>query len=258
LVGDDRYFEVVDDGGELAVVDGLGFGSSRGIRVRWQAGEVGAGNLKLGFGRNPSGYMNTGIRSGEDFRDVYYRMYLRMQSGWQGNPQKLSRATVIAANDWSQAMIAHLWQGSGDHLGIDPVRCVNGSGQAICEGYNDFAHMTWLGAQSGVTPIFGPGFDGQWFCIEAHVRLNEPGQSNGVQEFWIDDQLETRTDVLDFVGTYTDYGINAIFFENWTNAGSPQEQERYFDNIVVSVERIGCLTVFSDGFESGGTSAWLP
>jgi hypothetical protein len=61
-----------------------------------------------------------------------------------------------------------------------------------------------------------------------------------VQEFWIDDQLEARGEDLDFVGSYTDYAINAVFFENYWNDGSSQDQFRYFDDIVVSTSRIGC------------------
>ena len=34
--------------------------------------------------------------------------------------------------------------------------------------------------------------------------------------------------------------INAVFFENYWNAGSPLTQERYFDNIIISTSRIGC------------------
>lgn len=241
LVGNGRYFEYVSSGGEFVPMAGVGFNGSKGMRALWHPGSVEAGNLKLGFGRNPSGYMNKGIRATEDFREVYYRMYLRMQSGWQGNPAKLSRATVIAANDWSQAMIAHIWNGSGDRLAVDPVRCVDTNNQHKCIGYNDFAHMDWIGNQSGVTPIFAPEYNDEWFCIEAHVKLNDPGQSNGVQEFWINGSLEARRENLNFVRSYTDYGINAIFFENWWNSGSPQEQERYFDNIVVSTAPIGCL-----------------
>lgn len=242
LVGSGRYFEYVDDEGEFIPLAGAGLNGSRGMQVVWQPGEVSAGNLKLGFGRNPSGYMNQGIRAGEDFREIYYRMYLKMQSGWQGDPAKLSRATVIAADDWSQAMIAHLWGGFDDRLLVDPVRCVDPSNQVKCQGYNDFDNMDWLGYQNGITPIFSSGYDDTWYCIEAHVRLNDPGQANGVQEFWIDEGLEARRDGLDFVRAYTDYGINAIFFENWWNAGSAQQQERYFDNIVVSTQRVGCLS----------------
>jgi hypothetical protein len=110
-----------------------------------------------------------------------------------------------------------------------------------CTTYNDFDNLDWLGHRSGVTPIFATEMSGRWFCIEAHVKLNDPGAGNGVQEFFIDDQLEARRDGLDFVRGYTDYGINAVFFENYWNAGSPRDQERYFDNIVIAESRIGCL-----------------
>lgn len=36
------------------------------------------------------------------------------------------------------------------------------------------------------------------------------------------------------------FGINAVFFENYWNAGSPQDQERYFDNIVISTRPLEC------------------
>ncbi len=239
LVGPGRYFEYDDNVGDFTVVDGVGVRDSRGMRARWQAGEVNAGGLKLGFGRNPSSYMNSGIRSNEDFREIYYRMYLKMQSGWQGSTDKLSRAIVIARDDWSEGAIAHLWGDGKSRLAIDPAGCVDSSNNVACVGYNDFAHLSWLGAQSGSTPIFDANHADRWYCIEAHVKLNDPGQSNGIQEFWIDGKLEARKANLNFVRSYNGYAINALFFENFWNAGAPQQEERYFDNIVVSTQAIG-------------------
>ena len=243
MVGMGRYFEYQDDGGDFIRMNGIGFEDSYAMRVKWEPGEVGAGSLLLSFGRNPNEYMNkTRIRPAEDFREVYYRMYLKMQEGWDGNPGKLSRATIFtSASDWSQAMIAHLWGGRESVLAIDPVRCVDSSNHVKCIGYNDFSHMDWIGLTHGTTQIFDTSNSGNWFCIEAHVRLNDPGQSNGIQEFWIDGALEARRDTLNFVRSYSDYGINAIFFENYWNDGSSKDQERYFDNIIVSTEPIGCL-----------------
>lgn len=235
-----RYFEYGDSGGDFVPADSVGVGLSRGMRTRWQAGKVGAGGFKLAFGRNPNEYMNRGIRSDTDFREIYYRMYLRHQPGWQGNPAKLSRATVFTSNDsWSQAMIAHLWNDGDGHLLLDPASCVTGT-DVICQGYNDFEHLQWLGFRSGTSPIFSTEDSGNWRCVETHVRLNDPGQSDGVHEFWIDGQLEARREGLDFIGDYTAFAINAIFFENHWNDGSPVQQERYFDNIVVSSKPIGC------------------
>jgi hypothetical protein len=240
LVAHGRYFEYGDNGGDFVPLDRIGVRSSRGMRVRWQVGEVGAGGFKLGFGRNPNSYMDKGIRSGEDFREVYYRMYLKHQAGWRGSPAKLSRATVFSSADsWSQAMIAHLWSDAQERLLLDPASCVR-DGAVVCEGYNDFDSLRWLGFRSGKSAIFSTQDAGRWRCVEARVRLNDVGEKNGVHEFWIDGQLEARRDSLDFVGTYGDYAINAIFFENYWNDGSPVEQERYFDNIVVSTAPIGC------------------
>ena len=245
-----RYFEYDNDGGDFVVVDGVGLNGSRAMRTRFQSGEVSAGALHLAFGRVPGSYFDRGLRPGENFRDIYYRMYLRNQAGWAGSPAKLSRAIVFADSNWSEAMIAHLWS-SGNFLLIDPASGVDGSGNVLTTKYNDLDNLHWLGYQRGVTPIFAPKNADTWFCIEAHVRLNDPGQSNGVQEFWINGQLEARRTGLNFVGTYADYGINAVFLENYWNAGSTKLQERYFDSFVVSTQRIGCLCAVDPNYGIG-------
>lgn len=242
LIGPGRYFEASDNIEIFAVIDGVGINQSRGIRIRWQKDQVAAGGLKLSFARNPQAYMDKNVRNKEDFREIYYRMYLKMQSGWQGSPDKLSRVTIFNnSEDWSQAMIAHLWSGRNGELLMDPVRCVNADNKVKCNGYNDFTNMSWLGITRGQTKIFITENSGKWFCVEHHVRLNDPGQANGLQEFWINNKLEAVASRLDFVRSWTEYGLNAIFFENYWNKGSIRDQERYFDNIVVSTKRIGCL-----------------
>lgn len=241
LVKPGRYFEYGDNDGDFVNIDGVGLDGSHGMRVRFQEGEVGAGGFKVAFGRNPNSYMNKQqIRPDEDFREIYYRMYLKMEEGWSGCPAKLSRATCFtSAADWRQAMIAHLWSDDEERLLIDPARCIDNNGNVLCTKYNDFEHLDWLGMKSGVTPIFSTEYSDRWFCIEAHVKLNDPGQSNGLQEFWIDGHLEARREGLNFIGTYDEYAINAVFFENYWNSGSVKLQERYFDNIVISTEPIG-------------------
>ena len=92
----------------------------------------------------------------------------------------------------------------------------------------------------GDTPIFSEASSGRWFCVEGHVRLNSVGQSNGLFEFWIDDALEARNDALNWRGSWDDYGINAVFFENYWNDGAPEELRRWFDDLAVATVRIGC------------------
>ncbi len=239
LVRTGRYFEYDNNAGDFAPISGVGMNGSIGMRTIFQVGEVTAGSIKLGFGRNPIGYMNKGICSSEDFREIYYRMYLKMEDGWDGDPAKLSRATVFANANWGQAMIAHLWGNGAKQLLIDPASCVSPDNTVRCNTYNDFANLAWLGNRSGITPVFDISYSGRWFCIEAHVKLNDPGMSNGIQEFWIDGNLEASRSDLNFVYGYNAYAINAIFFENYWNSGSIKQQQRFFDNIVVSRKPIG-------------------
>jgi hypothetical protein len=240
LVAPGRYFEYDGNQGDFKAVAGAGLRGSAGMRALWQSGEMEAGNLKLGFGRSPSAYFSKGIRAGSDFREIYYRMFVRLQKGWKGNPYKLSRATVLAKSDWSQAMIAHVWGDQGVKLQLDPVSCTDAAGAVKCAGYNDFNNMKWIGAKAGSTPVFDGAHDDRWLCVETHVRLNDAGTANGVHEYWIGDTLEARREGLNFLGPYAAYGINAVFLENYWNSGSPQAQERYFDGFVVSTKRIGC------------------
>lgn len=231
----DRYFEFGDDDGDFQRVDTESNSGSHSMEVFFQQGEVEAGGMKVTFGRNPIGSQH---QSDQDFDDIYWRMYLKNQDGWTGSPAKLSRATAFAASDWSQAMIAHLWS-SGNVLIGDPAGCVQGS-TVQCSGYNDFNNLDWLGQMHGTTEIFATAESGVWRCIEGHARLNDPGSSNGVFEFWIDNHLENSRSDMNWRGSWTEYGINAVFYENYWNSGSTQDQRRWFDDIAIATERIGC------------------
>jgi hypothetical protein len=123
---------------------------------------------------------------------------------------------------------------------LDPASGTDAAGVLQTIQYNDFAHMRWLGAVRSATPVFDAAHVGVWHCVEAHAKLNDTGLSNGVFELWIDNALEAQETGMNWVGAYSAFGINAIFFENYWNAGSPVAQDRFFDNIVVSTQRIGC------------------
>lgn len=241
------YFEKT---GPFNRTTGVGLNGSFGMQAIWTSGLSDAGSLKLAFGLTPQGSafkVPSGVDSTTKFRDIYYRVYLKSQSGWKngasGNNSKFTRATSFVGTDWSQAMIAHFWSndtdGNNNYLRNDPVSCVSGS-TVQCAGYNDFMHIHWLGGMNGTTAVFASPNVGTWNCIEAHVKLNDTGSSNGISEFWVDNHLEARNSSLNFVGSYNGYGINSIMLENYINGGAPQAQSRYWDNLVVSTQRIGC------------------
>jgi hypothetical protein len=101
--------------------------------------------------------------------------------------------------------------------------------------------LRWIGSAEGRTPLFNSANVGKWFCIEVHMKLNSPDAADGLFEYWIDDRLEARRAALNWIGDYHDYGINAVYLEQyWTSVPFTRVQQRYWDNFVVSTARIGC------------------
>jgi len=241
-----RYFEYASDGGSFMRAGGVGKDGSYGMRGRFAAGQVSAGALHLAFGRTPQAKFRPVDAGTANYRELYWRFYVKHEAGWTGGGgNKLTRAFIFASPDtWAQAMIAHVWSGGKDpswnYLILDPASGTDASGKLVTTTYNDFANLRWLGKVQGRTPMFDGSHVGSWYCVESHVRLNDAGQSNGVFEVWLNGQLEGQKTAMNWLGSFSAYGLNAVYLENYWNAGSPKAQERYFDNLVVSTSRIGC------------------
>jgi len=241
-----QYFEVDDSNGDFARASGVGFGGSYGMRARWSVvGQVSAGSLHLAMGLTPQAYLRPVDAGTAKYRDVYWRVYVRNDSSWTGGGgDKMSRVQILANTSWAQAMIAPMWSGGSPatsaYLVLDPVSGTDEQGNLRAQSYGDNANLRFLGAVQGATPLFAPSHVGRWYCLEAHVRLNDPGQANGVFDLWIDGAAEARRTGLNWIGSYGEYGINTMFLENYWNNGAPRPQSRSFDRLVVSTQPIGC------------------
>lgn len=205
----------------------------------FEKGDVdGKGNRKVAFGDYPG---NGAIRKDRQFDEVYWRIYVKHEHGWEGAPAKMSRATSIVSENWNQAMIAHVWSGAENSLTLDPARGVEGqTDQVKTTRYNDFENLVWLGNKpSSKFKISATEESGYWVLVESRAKLNTPGKSDGVNQLWIDGRLEAERVNLNFRGSYTQHGINAVFLESYWNNGSPKKQGRWFENFVISTQPIG-------------------
>lgn len=262
-----RYFEYDHNNNDFVLRDGAGRSGSRGMRALWQAGEVGAGSLLKSIGRTPSAYIGRNASLPDStFREIYWRLDLRHPEDWQGQgPAKLTRALVMANANWATGAMAHIWSGGPGNvfLGMDPASGIDANGRLVSTRYNDFPNLRWLGFKPGNIPLFSDSRVGEWYCIEAHMKLNTPGRSDGILEFWINDSLQAGSYALNWHGTWNsdpkNYGINYVSLENYWNSGSPVAQERFFDNFVIATSRIGCgQSLVSKSSDPGMEAEILP
>lgn len=92
----------------------------------------------------------------------------------------------------------------------------------VTTGYNDSPNLKWLGNRpASQFKLHGDDGAGWWVCVEARAKLNTPGEREGINQLWIDGRLEAERTGLDWRGSFTDRGINAVFLEAYWNAGSP-------------------------------------
>ena len=214
-------------------------GEGKSMKCLYAKGDQGKGNRKVFFGDSPTGKV---VRKGEKFDEIYWRIYVRHQYGWTGGgPDKMSRATSITSSKWTQAMISHVWGGT-DFLTLDPASGVRGD-KVVTTQYNDFANLHWLGNKPASTfPIHSTAESGWWVCVEAHARLNAPGQKDGLNQLSIDGRIEAERKNLFWRESYTGHGLNAVFLEAYWNKGAPVTQCRWYDNFVISTKPIGPVT----------------
>ena len=217
------------------------------MRTLFRQGKAGAGWLHRAFGRTPQARMRPVDDGTKNYREVYWRFYLRNEPGWTGGGgHKLTRARGFASADtWQQSFAAPLWSGKNDEslnlLLLDPVSGTDEAGVLLPYVSGSLGEgARWLGIKRGETQLFDSVQVGEWYCIEVHARLNDSGTSNGEFEYWIDGIEQPGRDGMNWVGSFDQFGINTISLDNYWNDGAPKDQERYLDNFVVSTERIGC------------------
>lgn len=225
-----QYFEVETASGRFGRAADPSYDTA--WKSVYQSGtQVNHGSLHLAFGKTPSSYFASVFSSSLDFADVTAEFDIRhsIANPWT---DKLFRFIVFSATDYSQAAIGHAWAETSTQLKLDPATGTNASGTVITSGYNDFANLTFLGLQTGTAGVFGSTATTRK-RIKVRMRLDDPYQNNGVLQSYVDGVLDAQSTGAPFVKSYTDYGINAAYFEAFTNTPQVQTYDRYFDNISV-------------------------
>jgi hypothetical protein len=92
---------------------------------------------------------------------------------------------------------------------------------------------------------------GEWYCIEGRIRLNTPGEENGILQGWVDGVMAFDKDDIAFRrAAEQDLHIRSFWFDIYYGgtATSPVENEVHFDSVALSDKPIGCDTGFNGTF----------
>ncbi len=160
--------------------------------------------------------------------DSIYLSYNRMyEDGWVWNSGGIHDFYIFADADQYQTptntkLTAYFEQDSGK------ARTVLRAAQQANSPYND----NWY-AKSGSDIVFQSGV---WHNIQAMVKMNDAGQSNGEMRMWVDGVLQVeRTGLLLRAQGDENIMFNQLFFGPWIGSnGAIVDKAFWTDDIMVS------------------------
>ncbi len=82
---------------------------------------------------------------------------------------------------------------------------------------------------------------GRWFCLEMMMKANTPNEHDGEMAYWVDGQLALRVDNMMW-RTIPEVQLNRVRLQHYITSGDADgfSNRVWFDDVVVSTERIGC------------------
>ena len=210
-----KYEDVSTNG--LSVSDTDAFSGTHSLEQHYEQEQVNAGWL---IKVNNDGFPN----------HVFVRWYHKFEDGFEGFPPKMARIRYRPrSGNWRSVFAVHFW--------IE-------DGQVVADVY---ARDSSQANDSGWLPIARSGFflddpenANRWICFEMEVKLNTPGETDGLYRFWADDELIVERTNVDLRG-HTNYKLNEIMLDCYWNGGSPKAQSRYYDDFVISTSKIGTV-----------------
>jgi hypothetical protein len=203
----------------------------------------GARSIRFSFPLNgEGGWLTKFFMPGYD--SLHVSMWVKLQAGWAGDTKLVSFTGSRTDNQWSAIGTAGDCPTGTDffvsaltmdgpatrfytyHPAMpregDNVTCWGSSGASGAEGA-DYFEPTALGA-------------GTWHKVELWVRLNTPGQSNGVMRYWVDGTLR---------GEWTNISLRTSSILRLNGAtvtasrGDGPAQSMWVDDVLVTRQRPG-------------------
>lgn len=183
------------------------------------------------FGENPFYLTSIPEEQKKPYPTVIARWYHKFEEGFQPRdgkhfPPKMARMRCFNGG-WSGIFSIYFWIGGDDgHISIERKTTVPNT------------HREWQPNHYAKFRFSDPVNIGRWIHFELRVSLGESLRSDRVQA-WADGVLVcdvANDDLAAGLGSFTPNGMS---WDCYWNGGSPVEQSRYYDDLMLSTERIG-------------------
>lgn len=208
----------------------------KALRVRMPQGENTALNTTVRFRQLLK----------EEPEAVYFRYYLRLADDWNqtlsdGKLPGLSGTYGVAGWGGRRSDGANGWSARGLFRRTIP----NGNPLAGTTPIGYYCYHADMKGNYGDHWIWQMGYRGylernRWYCIEQFVKLNTPGEPDGVLRGWVDGYLAfEKTDIR--FRTTDQLRVEQLWLNIYHGGTppSPYDQHCYIDNVVVASEYIG-------------------
>jgi len=137
--------------------------------------------------------------------------------------------------------------------------CSGDYAQGICDGCagigmpcTDGLECCWGNHFSPDVPVVLP--TETWTCLEMSMELNTPGQADGSMAFWVNDELGHEAGGIRWRDG-ADLQLNRAMLEHFIDPGDTDHpNQAWFDDVIVSTERIGCGPPPGEGTSGGEAS----
>jgi hypothetical protein len=244
---EDRYDDSAVAPGGFDISNDDAFSGRYVLRQHYETGQVNAGWISWFYDNA------LGQQYGDSYDEIYVRWYHKFEDSFQGMPPKMARVRSLGPG-WDKRFAVHCW-----------IEDDSSNREIVADVYAPFSSQAnsagWLPVARSSFYYGDPSNIGRWVCLEMYVKKNTPGQTDGAYGFWADNELIVERTNVDLVGS-TNYEFNEVMLDSYWNGGSPKEQNRYYDNFVISTQRIGCVgsqaQQCADGTPYGQCSANKP
>jgi hypothetical protein len=196
------------------------------VHLSHNPGSTNSGNLAIFFADNPTS-SNTHECSRLD--EIYVEYYVRFSSAssWPSTSSKVSKVeswpVAWAGNSAKNFYLTTEIDSSGYFTST--LRRVKGGNT----GYFPFP-------QNVETPI--PAAANQWHHVEMKLKVNTPGQQDGVLQMWVDGLLKTDYQNVIYCTIDGGYGWNTFLFTGYDNPSSPDNKQQYWDDVTIQSTEI--------------------